>query len=364
MTAPSSISDPNLEVLDLRHFASDDLRALLDEESLLWSQLLYWDYRGSADMILRYLDAKILPGYAALENGVLTGYCFFVYEGNKGVIGDLFASAPGTLKASLAEHRLLDHTIATLQQSPGIHRIEAQLLLHPAGAVARPFADHGFRRHPRLFMLLSLDGSGPARQTKGARAGNFAGRSESTLWRGAFREFGRGARAKGLNKIEGVVLPPDIELRCWSEHDYQTAAALITSAYRGHVDADINDQYRSVAGSLRFLNNIIRFPGCGHFDQGSSFIAVDRTTRAAVGLVLCSRVCEDVGHVTQICVVPEQRGRGVGEAMLAAAAQALRNRHFRALTLTVTETNTVAVNIYKHLGYVVHRVFDAFVWEG
>ena len=43
-------------------------------------------------MILRYVDAKILPGYAAVERGSIVGYSFFVYEGSKGVVGDLFVS--------------------------------------------------------------------------------------------------------------------------------------------------------------------------------------------------------------------------------------------------------------------------------
>jgi hypothetical protein len=38
----------------------------------------------------------------------------------------------------------------------------------------------------------------------------------------------------------------------WSEQDYQPAAAVITTAYRGHVDSEINDQYHTLSGSLRF----------------------------------------------------------------------------------------------------------------
>ena len=43
-------------------------------------------------MILRYVDAKILPGYAAVDRGRIFGYSFFVYEGSKGVIGDLYVT--------------------------------------------------------------------------------------------------------------------------------------------------------------------------------------------------------------------------------------------------------------------------------
>ena len=316
-----------MEILDLRHFSSADLRPLLDGEAQVWSRLLSWDYRGSAEMILRYVDAKILPGYAAIERGRIFGYSFFVYEGSKGVIGDLFVGNTNGLRTEgehAVEVRLLTHVIETLQRSPGIHRVEAQLLVHETGAVARPFSDQGFRRHPRLFMVLPLHSAAAA-----------AGK-----------------------------LPADIEIRPWTEHDYQAAAAVITAAYRGHIDSEINDQYRSLSGSVRFLNNIVRFPGCGIFDPEASFVAVHRPTRSLVGVILCSRVKHDVGHVTQVCVVPELRGQGVGEVLLATSTRTLRQRGFELLSLTVTQANERAVLLYERLGFSTIRVFDAFVWEG
>jgi ribosomal protein S18 acetylase RimI-like enzyme len=318
-----------VEILDLRHFSSADLRPLLDGEAQVWSRLLSWDYRGSAEMILRYVDAKILPGYAAIERGRIFGYSFFVYEGSKGVIGDLFVGSTNGARAEndgahAIEVRLLTHVIETLQRSPGIHRVEAQLLVHETGAVSRPFLDQGFRRHPRLFMVLPLRAAAPT----------------------------------------APKLPPDIEIRPWTEHDYQAAAAVITAAYRGHIDSEINDQYRSLSGSVRFLNNIVRFPGCGIFDAEASFAAVHRPTRSLVGVILCSRVKHDVGHVTQVCVVPELRGHGIGEKLLAASTQALRQRGFELLSLTVTQANERAVFLYERLGFSTTRVFDAFVWEG
>jgi ribosomal protein S18 acetylase RimI-like enzyme len=317
------------EILDLRHFSSIELRPLLDAEAQLWSRLLQWDYRGSAEMILRYVDAKILPGYAAVRHGVVFGYAFFVYEGSKGVIGDLFVLRPPGMNVDVSEieQDLLKHVIETLQQSPGIHRVEAQLLAHEAGALAGPFLDRRFRCFPRLFMVLPLEG------------------------RAAPRE-------------RDIRLPADIELRRWSEQDYQSVANLIMLSYRNHVDSEINDQYRTVSGALRFLNNIVRFPGCGTFDPGASFIALEKGARSAVGVILCSRVKDDVGHVTQVCLLPDERGRGIGEALLNATANELRRRRYSYLTLTVTEANAGAVKLYKKLGYDVNRIFDAFVWEG
>ena len=317
-----------MEILDLRHFSSTDLRPLLEDETRVWAQMLDWDYRGSAEMILRYVDARILPGYAALERGRIFGYSFFVYEQSKGVIGDLFV-ANGSRTANHGrevEVRLLTHVIETLQQSPGIHRVEAQLLVHKTGEVCEPFLEKDFHRHPRLFMELPL-------------------RAQPAI-----------APRKPL--------PSSIELRRWSDQDYQAAAGVITASYRGHVDSDINDQYRSVAGTLRFLNNIVRFPGCGVFDPGASFLAIHKPSRAPVGLILCSRVKNDVGHITQVCVNPEYRGLGLGEALLCASATDLQRRGFSMLSLTVTQANRGAVRLYETLGFHTDRVFDAFVWEG
>ncbi len=94
-------------------------------------------------MIFRYIDAKILPGYAAIDRGSVVGYSFFVYEGSKGVIGDLFVS-PKRSDARDIELRMLDHVIETLQESPGVHRVEAQLLTHSSGELAAPFSPPDF----------------------------------------------------------------------------------------------------------------------------------------------------------------------------------------------------------------------------
>ena len=90
-----------IEILDLRHFAAPVLRPVLDAEGELWSKRLHWDYRASARLLMQYLDNHLLPGYAALEGGQVTGYAFCVYEETKAVIGDVFA-LPGKNPESAA----------------------------------------------------------------------------------------------------------------------------------------------------------------------------------------------------------------------------------------------------------------------
>jgi ribosomal protein S18 acetylase RimI-like enzyme len=91
-------------------------------------------------------------------------------------------------------------------------------------------------------------------------------------------------------------------------------------------------------------------------------VAIDKGTHALIGLILCSRVKEDVGHITQVCLMPEFRGLGIGEALITTTCQALKNRNFSRLTLTVTEMNRQAVTLYTKLGFTTRRAFDAFVW--
>src|ERR1700688_2567280 len=132
----SVLAGVRVEILDLRHFSSADLRPLLDDEIQVWADLLCWDYTGSAEMILRYMDAKFLPGYAAVSRGKVFGYSFFVYENNKGVIGDMFVR----------------------EGENGMNRVEVErrLLSHDAGAASKPLEDEGFSRPARLFMILPL----------------------------------------------------------------------------------------------------------------------------------------------------------------------------------------------------------------
>ncbi|MBV8630059.1 MAG: GNAT family N-acetyltransferase [Silvibacterium sp.] len=314
------------EILDLRHFSAASLRPLLDAESRQWSDRLEWDYRASADLLLQYLDSRVLPGYVAIENGRVAGYLFCVYEEHKAVIGDVFAIAPQSSEATATdvELRLLESLIELLQNSPGVDRIESQLLLHTHGQHAAAFRAGNFEIHRRLFMRLDLTAISPHAE---------------------------------------IPLPAGFSIRGWHEDDFSTAAHLISAAYQQHLDSHINDQYRTVAGSLRFLHNIVRFPGCGLFDNPASRVLVRAGTNEAVAVLLCSRVREDVAHVTQLCVANSERGRGLGRILIDNCATHLAARGFRALTLTVTEANENAVALYRHAGFDVRHTFDAMLWE-
>jgi ribosomal protein S18 acetylase RimI-like enzyme len=152
-------------------------------------------------------------------------------------------------------------------------------------------------------------------------------------------------------------------MRPWREDDFNAAAHLISGAYEGHLDSHINDQYRTVAGSLRFLHNIVRFPGCGLFDAAASRVLVHSGSHEIAAILLCSRVREDVAHITQLCVAKDSRSHGLGAILIDDCATHLKAQRFRALTLTVTEANQNAVALYRREGFGVTHNFDAMLWE-
>jgi ribosomal protein S18 acetylase RimI-like enzyme len=318
------------EILDLRHFSARQLRPLLESESRLWQERLRWNYQSSTELLLQYLDSRILPGFVALDRGRICGFTFCVYEGQKAVVGDAFALANDRTQMIHITRLLLHHLLQLLQHSPGIQRVESQLLLYDAGSIDEAFLAAGFTMFPRLFMEYDLS------QSRGAG--------------GSSRERRRG-------------LPPYIELVSWSADHYQAAAELIHESYIGHIDARINDQYCSLHGSLRFLHNIVRFPGCGVFDPDASWMLRDQRNGGLIGMLLCSRVADDVAHITQLCVATAYRGQGLGLALLEHCIHHLTHSRFAAITLTVTEANHQAVKLYKDSGFFVRHRFEAMVLD-
>ena len=272
------------------------LRSVLEAEGELWKQRLHWDYRASARLLMQYLDNHMLPGYAAVAGDQVIGYVFCVYEETKAVIGDVFAM-PNQPDAHAIEEMLLRHLLELLVNSPQVDRIESQLLVHPSGTHSAVFREAGLELYRRLFMVQQL---------------------------------------KNLWSPPQVDLPGELELRPWRDEDLTPAARLICEAYRNHPDSLINDQYRSVHGSMRFLNNIVRYSGCGAFSAPVSHVVVHRTNREFVGLVLGSRVSPESGHITQVCVHPSYRRHGMARMLLSVAAFHFMRQGAREISLTVT----------------------------
>lgn len=313
----------DLHLMDLRQVRADLLEPLLEEEVDQWRQRLHWDFRPSAELVRRFVAMHALNGYSLVDGIHPIGYSYYVCEERKGFIGDLFIRE--AYRSLENETRLLGAVLNHLLTNGFTRRVEAQLMMlqnHPSSALASSAYLSTFERD---FMRLEL--AAPFHLPPGP----------ASSW---------------------------IRIEPWMDYRQEEAAYLIAAAYKGHIDGEINDQYRSVAGARRFLLNIIQYPGCGSFFQPASFLAIDTRTNRSCGLCLASLVAADVGHITQICVSPEVKGQGVGYELLRRSLLSLCEAHCREATLTVTSANEKASRLYREVGFQTMRRFPACVWEG
>jgi ribosomal protein S18 acetylase RimI-like enzyme len=311
-----------MPLADLRQLNPSQLSPLLDEEAQLWRSELHWDYQLSIELIKRFLEMHSLAGAAVIENGRATGYGFYVIEDHKGMLGGLFVS-PRVPQVEAGE-QILGDIMQTMRGTPQVTRIEAQVM--PFGApLDRVLAQNGFRLYPRQFMILPITES--------------AADSAPPLQAG-------------------------LRLEKWNERQMPQVADLIHLAYANHVDGEINDQYRSRAGAMKFLKNIVMMPGCGQFETQASFVLREVASEHIVAVVLTSMVAPGVGHTTQVCVLPGFQGHGLGRRLMLESLASLRRLAATELSLTVTCANLGAVKLYESLGFRVVKVFTAGVWKG
>jgi len=309
-----------MQIVDLRQVHSKSLEVLFQEEARHWRDELHWDYRPSIDLIRKFIDSRSLNGYLALDNGHPAGYGFYVLEDHKGLIGGLFVSSD--YGRSDITKDILDEMLTSLRATPRLERIEAQLM--PFGTEFDPVVLSKYLQlHTRQFMLLRLADA----------------------------------------KLSEKPLSSGLRMEPWTDRAFESAAKLIQLSYADHVDGEINDQYRTEAGGMKFLRNIVILPGCGQFLPEASFLVRPATGDRLVGMVLTSTVQEGVGHTTQICVMPGYQGSHIGRALMEASIQALRRRKYEWLSLTVTAVNTSAVQLYEHLGFKTIKKFAAGVWQ-
>lgn len=71
-----------------------------------------------------------------------------------------------------------------------------------------------------------------------------------------------------------------------------------------------------------------------------------------------------LGHVKDIAVAPDYRGRGVGAALLERAIETLRERRARSVKLEVRASNDSALGLYHRFGFVHRRTSPGYYADG
>ena len=311
------------EIVELTSLLPGALDGLFQREIQIWERRFQWDFRPSADLLRRFVQMRSLYGYALVAGNEVVGYSYYVCEGKKGLIGDFYVREDYASTAN--ELTLLGATVQGLMRTAGVRRIESQLMLLNAPPSLRlPFSQH-LARYDRCFMEIHTE---------------------------------------GLVALKPRTPEVKATFHPWAERFSEEVAHLVSAAYRGHVDSEINDQYRTIPGARHFLMNIIRYPGCGIFAPQSTLVAVDDHSGRVCGVCLTSKVSEHSGHVTQLCSLPAVRGAKLGYELLRQTLKRLADTGCSTVSLTVTSSNVGAIRLYESVGFRSHSRFPALVWEG
>ena len=315
----AALADTPFRAADLRTVGVEQIAPVLEAQISEWRSGLNWDFHPSAILVRRFVKMRALAGCALVgPGGIVAGYAYFVAEEGKGLIGDVYVLP--RFRSNASEGLLLEGSLETLFETANVARVESQILLL-SDAVPRnlPYAACA-RAFPRLFLEAGLHGYLPPR-----------------------------------------ALAPHVTIAPWSLQLQEATGRLMALSYEGHIDAEINDQYRSAVGARRFLTNIVQYPGCGTFYAPASFASF--AGDALCGASLASLVAPDVGHITQVCVSPSHKGTGLGYELVRRSMDALLRHGCRSVSLTVTAANEAAVRLYRKMGFATRRSFNAYVWQ-
>jgi ribosomal protein S18 acetylase RimI-like enzyme len=321
----------SVEILEIRQLDARAFAPLLEAESRAWLQNLHWDYTPSAKLISSCLAERRLSGYALVENHHPKGYCFFFVEGSKGLIGDLFLAPNGA--GQLPALDLLERSIDTLVSAAKVNRVEAQLPHFSMEQLETCFRSHAFHAYLRQFMAVSLDG-----------------------------HFAAALPPQGDGE-PGVTRRGDFQLEPWSRKHDRDAARLIYETYCHHIDALLNDQYESLEGATRLIDNIVHLQSCGEFLLRASRVAVHLPSRKLAGILALTRVRPGTAHIPQVAVGAQFQGIGLGTALMKNAFAELEGSGYSEVSLTVTALNSGAVRLYERLGFRTFHEFGAYVWQ-
>ena len=168
-----------------------------------------------------------------------------------------------------------------------------------------------------------------------------------------FEHVGRVRLAAAVESFPPAVLPEGVSLRAAGPPDRLSLIDLFERAYGKDADVLFGATLDPATDARDYLD--MEIFGKPAWDRAASFVAVEGDR--PVGSVLVQRT-EAGPLVADLMVDPGRRGRGLGAALLAAVADALRARGETTMSLTLTPRNpSGAGHLYRRLGFV--EVTDA-----
>jgi len=158
-------------------------------------------------------------------------------------------------------------------------------------------------------------------------------------------------------------LRPGYRLVPWNEALVDVHARAKFRSFRDEIDAVVFPCLGSLEGCRRLMREIRNKPG--FLPCATWLIAYGQSPEDLQWCGTIQGVTErgGVGSIQNIGIVPDQRGLGLGTALIERALAGFRGHGLRRATLEVTADNSRAVRLYQRLGFrkakTVYKVVDS-----
>ena len=152
-----------------------------------------------------------------------------------------------------------------------------------------------------------------------------------------------------------AALPPGYRFVAWEPRLLNVHADTKYHSFRGEIDANVFPCLGDYEGCVRLMTDISEKDG---FLPGATWLVVHREQRPFGGpnFTYCGTIqgLRDrlgLGAVQNLGVAPEQRGLGLGGALMLKALAGFREAGLRRAFLEVTAENDSAIRLYRRLGF-------------
>src|SRR5947207_228581 len=152
--ATTALVNPEVRMIPMAEADLAALELLFDEECAEWLELLKWDYKGASMLIRDVARQHQLSGLVALSGNATVGFAYYLIEGSRCSIGDIYVSSPW--RGLGFDRALAAAVLDKLERIGRVRRIESQCVgvgNHDADLL---FQSRGFDRLERSYMLTAV----------------------------------------------------------------------------------------------------------------------------------------------------------------------------------------------------------------
>ncbi len=288
---------------DWRDAAAGDIAPLYEAERSRWMADLSWDPADLFAVVEQGRRAGHVPGWLARDvAGAVAGWTFYGLHDSVLQIGGLVGARPSIVRL------LLDAILDSAEAS-----------------VARGLS---------CFVFPNVGGTASAleRQRFAVRESLYLGR---TLGPDDTADFGAGS---------------DL-VREWSRTDFAGTVRVLAAAYEGVPGAACFAPGGTREQWAHYAWQIVRTPGCGHFDPSLSRIVCAPGSVIPAAVALVTRIAPATVHIAQIAVAPDLQGQGLASELLTSVFESAVRSGASAVTLMVDADNRPALRLYERFGF-------------